>query len=44
MLKQLLKVKQILEPVLLAVLAAAVLGLMLAIFLPLWDMIKLFRH
>jgi MSHA biogenesis protein MshG len=34
----------LLEPVLLVVLAAAVLGLMLAIFLPLWDMIKLFRH
>jgi type II secretory pathway component PulF len=34
----------LLEPILLVILAGAVLGLMLAIFLPLWDMIKLFRH
>jgi len=34
----------LLEPMLLAALSAWVLVLMLAIFLPLWDMIKLFKH
>lgn len=34
----------LLEPVLVAILAGGVLVLMLAIFLPLWDMIKLFKH
>jgi len=34
----------LIEPMLLAIMAVGVLGLMLAIFLPLWDMIKLFKH
>ena len=34
----------LIEPMLLAFLAAGVLGLMLAIFLPLWDMVKLFKR
>jgi MSHA biogenesis protein MshG len=34
----------LLEPILLALLAGGVLVLMLAIFLPLWDMIKLFKR